>query len=181
MRPLHRWKSLWLGILVITFLAWAWRDSTYWQTRIHLRQYALHHAGSGISVADRKFTSSGPVWGRYPIRQDDNEVWARPHVDTPELFRSTGDPKQINRYYIKKSGTNTRLPRNSAALHFSSLLDPAILPITPDSRAIFLPHCFLISIFTTIWITLLLSRHRRLQRLTSPANIPADTPTQANR
>ena len=26
-RPLHRSKALWLGILVLTFLAWAWRMS----------------------------------------------------------------------------------------------------------------------------------------------------------
>ena len=27
-RPIHRWKSLWLGILVLLYLGWAWRAST---------------------------------------------------------------------------------------------------------------------------------------------------------
>jgi hypothetical protein len=26
-RPLHRWKSLWFGVLFIAFLAWAWARS----------------------------------------------------------------------------------------------------------------------------------------------------------
>ena len=26
-RPLHRWKSFWLGILILSFLGWAWTDS----------------------------------------------------------------------------------------------------------------------------------------------------------
>ena len=26
-RPLYRWKSFWLGLFVLGFLAWAWRDS----------------------------------------------------------------------------------------------------------------------------------------------------------
>lgn len=27
-RPLYRWKSFWLGVLVIAFLGWAWKRST---------------------------------------------------------------------------------------------------------------------------------------------------------
>ena len=26
-RPIHRWKSFWLGLSVVLFLAWAWLDS----------------------------------------------------------------------------------------------------------------------------------------------------------
>ena len=33
-RPLYKWKSFWLGILVLGFLGWAWRDSG------HHRSYA---------------------------------------------------------------------------------------------------------------------------------------------
>ena len=28
-RPLHRWKSFWLGLLVLVFLVWAWTRSTH--------------------------------------------------------------------------------------------------------------------------------------------------------
>ena len=28
-RPLHRWKSFWLGLLVLAFLGWAWVRSTH--------------------------------------------------------------------------------------------------------------------------------------------------------
>ena len=36
-RPFYRWKSFWLGLCVLVFLGWAWRDSTgagkgvYWR------------------------------------------------------------------------------------------------------------------------------------------------------
>ena len=29
-RPLHRWKSFWLGVLVLGFLGWAWVRSRSW-------------------------------------------------------------------------------------------------------------------------------------------------------
>jgi hypothetical protein len=31
-RPFYRWKSFWLGILVLLFLGWAWRDSMRFET-----------------------------------------------------------------------------------------------------------------------------------------------------
>ena len=27
-RPVYRWKTFWLGILILTYLGWAWHDST---------------------------------------------------------------------------------------------------------------------------------------------------------
>jgi len=33
-RPLHRWKSFWLGILVLGFLGWAWVRSIVYDDRI---------------------------------------------------------------------------------------------------------------------------------------------------
>ena len=105
-RPIHRSKTLWAGILVLTFLAWAWWDSTHWQTAIRFRQYSIKHVGSGICLADQKVTPAMPFWGRYPVLQT-NHPWARAHIDSPELFRSTGDPKQLYHYYTKKPGTTT--------------------------------------------------------------------------
>jgi hypothetical protein len=31
-RPIHRWKSFWLGLFVVCFLAWGWWDSTRFET-----------------------------------------------------------------------------------------------------------------------------------------------------
>jgi hypothetical protein len=31
-RPLHRWKSFWLGVFVVVFIGWAWWDSWVWET-----------------------------------------------------------------------------------------------------------------------------------------------------
>ena len=176
--PIHRSKSLWLGILVITFLAWAWHDSTQWQTILRHRQYALTHADSGISLADWKVDPHRPPWGRYPITQDD-PIWSRPHIDSPELFRSTGDPKQLHLYYNINADWRIYEARNSAARHFNDLLTNTILPgltsggirsagintlpIIPDSRAIFIPHWLIIAAFLIPWLTFLIWRHRRLR------------------
>ena len=35
-RPVHRWKSFWLGILVIVFLGWAWARSIHFGESVHL-------------------------------------------------------------------------------------------------------------------------------------------------
>lgn len=42
-RPVHRWKSFWLGILVIVFLGWAWARS------IHFEEIVLFGASTAPS------------------------------------------------------------------------------------------------------------------------------------
>jgi hypothetical protein len=44
-RPIHRWKSFWLGILVIVFLGWAWARS------IHFGEMVLFGVPAGPSNA----------------------------------------------------------------------------------------------------------------------------------
>lgn len=33
-RPPYRWKSFWLGLFVLVFLSWAWRDALEMETRV---------------------------------------------------------------------------------------------------------------------------------------------------
>ena len=170
--PIHRSKTLWLGILVLTFLAWAWRDSTHWQTSLYFRQYIITHAGSGICLLDRRFSHPDARWERSSILPKD-ETWSRPHIDSPEIFSSTGDPEQIALYY-QTAGLHTAnpKPRNAAAHHlrplFQLVLGPYTTRFVPGSWALFLPHWLLILTFLTIWLALLLWRSRRLHRLTKP-------------
>ena len=49
-RPFHRWKSFWLGVLVLIFLGWAWVRS------IHCRDvvsWGEAHGGRGILLSQR--------------------------------------------------------------------------------------------------------------------------------
>ena len=42
-RPFYRWKSFWLGLFVLVFLGWAWRES-------YLNFPAIHHVGSEKAI-----------------------------------------------------------------------------------------------------------------------------------
>ena len=177
-RPIHRSKTLWAGNLVLTFLAWAWRESTRFSINLGFGDYSLIHAGSGISFTDWKVTPRTPSWVRFPITPD-NQVWFRPRLDAPETFRTAGDSIQLRNFKDANYIQGEFVPRNSAAHHFIGMLYNRILVphsagskptfTIPDARAIFLPHWLLILAFLTLWLALLLWRHRRTRhRLTKP-------------
>ncbi|MEK7951621.1 hypothetical protein [Luteolibacter soli] len=46
-RPIHHWKSLWLGLLVLTFLSWGWAYSfrTEWHIAWCLPSYRSQFSG----------------------------------------------------------------------------------------------------------------------------------------
>ena len=47
-RPFYRWKSFWLGLCVLVFLGWAWRDSLS-------RRASAYLALSGSSIECERF------------------------------------------------------------------------------------------------------------------------------
>lgn len=49
-RPLHRWKSFWLGILVLVFLGWAWVRSIHCYDAV---SWGEAHGGRGIILSQR--------------------------------------------------------------------------------------------------------------------------------
>jgi hypothetical protein len=56
-RPIHRWKTFWLGILVLIFLGWAWQDSRRHETSFSaIREYSWAWLPVGISHADSRLT-----------------------------------------------------------------------------------------------------------------------------
>lgn len=86
-RPLHCWKSLWLGVLVLVFLAWGWGRS-----RHHLDGFLWMARGFHLSAAqtagrvELAWAASDGAWGR-------DFLWiheAAPNVGEP-LF-----PKAVN-------------------------------------------------------------------------------------
>lgn len=67
-RPLYRWKSFWLGVLVIVFLGWAWMRSI---SRMEGGEYFTALTGPGM-IAQRSgtviFAWNDPTAGGDPVR-----------------------------------------------------------------------------------------------------------------
>ena len=49
-KPLYRSLTFWLGIFVMAFIVWAWRDSLRAFTRFRYGHVYLSQAGSGAAV-----------------------------------------------------------------------------------------------------------------------------------
>ncbi|MEK7951561.1 hypothetical protein [Luteolibacter soli] len=138
-RPLHRWKSLWLGILVLIFLAWNWQrsiryyDSASWAEASGARGISLSQRDSVVFV-----------------------TWA-PAKD-PDTF-SPG-------FHIFRARMSKRHYPTFPALFSGDPMGPNHPP--PPFRAIYIPHWFLILLFLTPWSVFLAWRWRRIKRLTTP-------------
>lgn len=72
-RPVWRWKSFWLGVLVLCFLGWAWWEGYAWLTNVHWSDSdrwvgACHEKGVtmmySMDVSALGNTSSGWEWQR---------------------------------------------------------------------------------------------------------------------
>jgi hypothetical protein len=74
-RPLHRWKSFWLGVFVVIFLGWAWarsmerRDYFGYGFRKHELAFgASQMTGTvGLWISDGKDWISGLLVGNRPL------------------------------------------------------------------------------------------------------------------
>jgi hypothetical protein len=69
-RPIHRWKSFWLGLFAAGFLAWAWWDSHTHETIAYragwTRTTYLYRASGETTIAQGPsllFDVSGKSWG----------------------------------------------------------------------------------------------------------------------
>ncbi|MEK7951619.1 hypothetical protein [Luteolibacter soli] len=49
-RPIHRWKSLWLGLIILLFLTWAWARSRTHADGVIIQLYSL--TWTGVESAD---------------------------------------------------------------------------------------------------------------------------------
>jgi hypothetical protein len=73
-RPLYRWKSFWLGVLVIAFLGWAWVGSMHYTESVSFVDggrgiVATHRPGSieVLSAEVDPFLSEGLNSSKWPV------------------------------------------------------------------------------------------------------------------
>ncbi len=95
LRPFHRWKSFWLGLLVLAFLGWAWVRSmhhtnqfSYKTSSISTTWFGYSNFGSlalgswmdpfdrvGLNI-DSVGTNALPPWGRVWFPEAANLEWS---------------------------------------------------------------------------------------------------------
>jgi hypothetical protein len=79
-RPLHRWKCLWLGVLVLVVLAWGWGRSR-------------HHLDGFLWMARDFCLSAGQTAGRVEIAWEATDgAWGRDFPWIHEAGASVGEP-----------------------------------------------------------------------------------------
>jgi hypothetical protein len=134
-RPLHRWKSFWLGLLVLNFLGWAWVRSM------------SHHEGIRWFHGD---------WGAMVGQGSDGVaiyVGDRPSALSEGLYIWNGpDHKRAAK-------------RFGRPFHFSPWLGVQIHGHPVLASKLLLAHWFLILLFLVPWAGFLFWRVRRMSRV----------------
>jgi hypothetical protein len=153
-RRLIRWKSLWLGILVLGFLGWAWRDSFYKVASVSVRAGGVSSADGGLvfayspSTAYAWRTSYGPSPFLHP-------TWGM--FQAPAFVRGQGG-MSINR--------DEFYPALKAAPNFSAYCRLVMINQPIGHWIAYLPHWFLMLLFLIPWALCLAWRWRRQRILT---------------
>lgn len=79
-RPLHCWKSFWLGVLFLAFLGWSWARS-------------LHHLDGFLWMAPRFHLSAGQATGRIELAwAASSGAWGEEFLWAHEVASNAGEP-----------------------------------------------------------------------------------------
>lgn len=149
-RPLYRSLTLWSGVLVITFLSWAWWDSfrhDTWRTESH---FACSNVAGAVSLGCYQ-ANFGKSAGRRDI-----SLSAVPRPVFAALSFIDGGSKVTVPAYEPNSGERLRAIFSSVPSGFFWFLN--------------VPHWLLILSCLVPWLSLLAWRRRRVRRLTDTQN-----------
>ena len=156
-RPLYRWKSFWLGLFVLVFLGWAWRDSFRNDAEVADGAWKVESATGGVMMlgfAERvndfktEYEEIPPDW--YPEWAAFQPLfWIR--RPEPESLFVEGD------YLWHERAVAARNARD---------LYPAYMENWPLSRwMVFIPYWLILLVAALAWLAFLAWRWRRLKRL----------------
>jgi len=155
MLALHRSITFWSGILVMTFIVWAWRDSMT-QTRVIGRgQWDLVSSHAGLHFS----TSFGHT--------TDWRVTSYPHSSRQLRIDEDWFPLP---HYLRAEDLPER-EGEKAIHHFASVRDLGIYHLQGEERgwACFVPYWLVLIAAGCSWLVLLLWRARRRRK-----GIPVD-------
>lgn len=107
-RPLHRWKSFWLGLFVLVFLCWAWWTSmnqiagVTWAANNGVRQVQLSNYDAMVHcwIGDNGYhRTAGLHWDRRKDGAEEKEdgTWFQPGI---VLTEGGGSGLQLAHWFI---------------------------------------------------------------------------------
>ena len=144
-RPIHRWKSFWLGLCVLVFLAWACYFSMISISGVSWRHFEAFHGGGGALLG----YDSGNLGGFRAFHEK-----RRIRVEIGEVeFPGGGNARKLT------------LPFDDDGA------SPWVKPIGyagNGQMAVFLPHWSTLLIMAALWSTWLLCHWKREQKKRNP-------------
>ena len=159
-RPIHKSKTLWIGILILTFLSWAWMRS-----RTH-DDHVRFHPGMGTA---HSLTSGQTPW--YILRSAGGSIWWETKRDS---FGATSSPKVE---FLSTTSSKTVLFPPPYSHYATTLFARGDDYSFSDTR---IAYWLLMLLFAIPWAYLLIRRSLRMKKHHA-ANTPSaseNTPHQ---
>jgi len=152
---LHRSIIFWSGILVMSFLAWAWRDSLSSDTEVRCKDLSLQSYCGGLALNAMPGDHS---WWNWWFRRPPSGYGE--FGSAPQPFFLRGGQENADAHTLSIQATKYD--------DFKSLREIEALLIASDPPRhwmLFLPYWLVIAAFTLPWFMLLIWRARRRRRI----------------
>ena len=162
MRPIHRWPSFWLGVLVLIFLSWAWIRSITRDDLVRYRPGSDHSSFASPTTEPWYILRSAGGFAWWETRRDSFGTATAPRFEhhSETSARTVSFPAPYKRYSV------TFLARGGGS------------PSSFSSTAI--AYWLIILLFTIAWTALLTWRWRRMKRLIAESADPTHSHQQKN-
>ncbi len=151
--PLLRSPVFWVGLWLMGFLAWAWRDSWRWNPGVLCGSWACESEWGGVVVLRANgMLSPGVEFYRSPsMAPADAEVWQRP-------------------FFLKSEGVFTQVPvwtRRDELAGMRSFYELSRLELRHEPLGyyrVYVPYWLLMMVAEVLWVGVLVWRGRRWKR-----------------
>jgi hypothetical protein len=164
-RPFYRWKSFWLGILVLGFLGWAWVDSLRYESWITVQHVNVSNGGGALTLSNEFsfFPTEAVEWGRNDLKEL-SEVEVSAFV--VPLFYFGGEPpnpepSDVPDYWAYSLVTSDNV-ESTVSMPYREFIARRFQP--PTDWGIFIPLWLVLLVFMILWSAWLLFHWKREQK-----------------
>ena len=152
-RPLYRWKSFWLGVLVLGFLGWAWCISYHSRTGAYFKGYALTQ-GEGYTLTVLVPGSGLPSESNFRHVEVLGRLYSPQILPPPFIVRGQGLPAMKSPFVDQ--------------VNYRTNMEWMYRSLPKDRVAVCLPHWLIVLAFLIPWTAFLAWRWRRMRSNTEP-------------
>ena len=160
-RPIYRWKSFWLGVVVLCFLGWAWARSMTWRDEV-IWQRATEGSGTGAVDGDsvsawQERGTVGVQWDNWNPFSDDGVSYSR---RTIQDILGLADSETV---WVKMGEVNEATGEMTyTEVSPIMVMFPTALVMKEDR--VLVAHWVLCAVFVVVWGSWLGWRWRRERR-----------------